>query len=74
MSGETDLQKLLQGMQPVLNEGEYVFCTVDTFQRAAALNPVCVFQEQEAITVSLYPNSKQTPPRSLTPLFAHGSR
>ena len=53
MSGETDLEKLLQGMQPKLNEGEYVFCTVDSFKSAATLNPVCVFQEKEAVTVIL---------------------
>lgn len=53
MAGETDLQKLLQGMQPELNEGEYVFCTVDSFQRAALLNPICVFQEKEAVTIIL---------------------
>ena len=53
MTGETDLQKLLQGMQPELNEGEYVFCTVDSFQHATILNPICVFQEKEAVTVIL---------------------
>lgn len=51
MPGETDLEKLLHSMKPELNEGEYVFCTVDSFERAAALNPLCVFQEQEAVTV-----------------------
>jgi hypothetical protein len=53
MSSETNLEKLLQGMKPELNEGEYVFCTVDSFQHAATLNPVCVFRESEAITVIL---------------------
>jgi hypothetical protein len=40
-------------MKPELHEGEYVFCTVDTFQHVAMLNPVCVFQEKEAVTVIL---------------------
>jgi len=53
MSGETDLAKLLQGMKPELNDGEFVFCTVDSFQHAATLNPVCIFQEQEGITIIL---------------------
>src|SRR5258706_11108304 len=53
MTGETDLAKLLKDMQPELHEGEYVFCIVDSFQRAVTLNPVCIFQEQEAITVIL---------------------
>jgi len=53
MPGEMDLEKLLEAMKPELNEGEYVFCTVDSFQRAAMLNPVCIFQEQEAATIIL---------------------
>jgi len=53
MTGETDLKKLLHGMEPKLNEGEFVYCTVDTRQRAAPLNPLCVFQEAEGITVIL---------------------
>jgi len=53
MSGETNLQKLLQDMKPELNEGKYVFCIVDSAQRAAPLNPLCMFQEQEAVTVIL---------------------
>ena len=53
MTGETDLEKLLQGMKPELNTGEYVFCTVDSFQYAAALNPVCIFQEKEVVTIIL---------------------
>ena len=53
MSGETNLEKLLQGMKPELNEGEFVFCIVDSFQHATALNPVYVFREQEAVTVIL---------------------
>ena len=53
MAGETDLEKLLHGMKPELNEGEFVYCTVDSFQHATTLNPLCMFQEQEAITIIL---------------------
>ncbi len=53
MAGETDLEKLLQAMKPELNEGEFVFCTVDSFEHAATLNPVCIFQEREAVTLIL---------------------
>ena len=53
MPGETNLEKLLQDMQPELNEGEYVFCTVDSFQQAVPLDPVCIFQEREAVTIIL---------------------
>jgi len=53
MSGETDLTRLLQNMQPRRNEGEYVFCAVDSLPKAAALQPLCLFQEEEAVTVIL---------------------
>jgi hypothetical protein len=53
MSGETDLTRLLRNMQPRRNEGEYVFCTVDSLSRAAGLRPLCIFQEDEAVTVIL---------------------
>ncbi len=64
MSGETDLKKLLQNMKPELNEGEYVFCTVDSVQQAAALHPLCFFQEREAITVII---SKQQADEAVFP-------
>jgi len=51
MPGETDLQKLLQSMKPKLNDGEFVFCIVDSAQAASTLNPLCMFQEEEGITV-----------------------
>ena len=54
MSSETDLQKLLQGMKPKLNEGEYVFCVVESSQAASALNPLCMFQESEGTTVIIH--------------------
>jgi len=51
MSGETDLQKLLQSMKPKINEGEFVFCTLDTLHASNELNPLCMFQEEEGTTV-----------------------
>jgi hypothetical protein len=53
MTGETDLKKLLQGMKPQSNEGEFVFCMVESIQRANTLSPICIFQEQDAVTVIL---------------------
>ena len=53
MSGETDLQKLLQGMKPKINDGEFVFCTLDTLQASNDLKPLCMFQEKEGTTVIL---------------------
>lgn len=51
MTGETDLTKLLQNMNPEQNPGEYVFCIVNTLEQATALNPLFIFQEKEGITV-----------------------
>ncbi len=53
MTGETDLQKLLKEMNPKLSEGEFVYCLVDSISHAAALNPLCFFQEEEGVTVIL---------------------
>jgi hypothetical protein len=53
MSGETDLARLLLDMRPERNPGEYVFCVVDSFEQAAALRPVGMFQEKEGVTAIL---------------------
>jgi len=53
MPGEINLKKLLRSMKPRLNAGEYVFCAVRTLQRAIELDPLCMFQEEEAVTVIL---------------------
>ena len=57
MNGETNLQKLLSGMKPKLNKGEYVYCTVASKNNAVQLDPLCVFAEEEGVTVIL-PKSK----------------
>jgi uncharacterized protein len=51
MSGETELFKLLQNLKPLRHPGEYVFCLVDSYERVITIQPVCVFQEKEGITV-----------------------
>ena len=53
MIGEVDLQKLLQGMKPERNKGEYVYCLADSKEHAVALDPLCYFQENEGVTVIL---------------------
>jgi len=53
MTGETDLAKLLKGMKPEQQPGEYVFCLVNTLEQAVELNPICTFQECEGTTVIL---------------------
>ena len=53
MTGETDLAKLIKGMKPERQPGEYVFCLVNTLEQAVELNPTCTFQESEGVTVIL---------------------
>lgn len=53
MAGETNLSTLIKGMTPQLNDGEYVFVTVDdssTIDRAFIL---CEFKEKEGNTLVL---------------------
>lgn len=53
MSGETNLDKLIAEMEPVLNEGEYVFATVANTDKIAREMVVCEIKEKEGITVVL---------------------
>jgi len=50
-NGETDLDKLLQSMQPVLHEPVYVFITVSEDYAYQALAPLMVFKETEGVTL-----------------------
>ena len=52
MPGECDLQTLLKGMQPELQDGVFVFCAIpDGVEIPAAIRPHLVFREQEATTI-----------------------
>lgn len=51
MSGEKDLTKLLQTLQPTLHPGRYVFCTVNDLTRINPVDVVSVFKEMEGYTV-----------------------
>ncbi len=53
MSGETNLKKLLQSMQPERNAGEYVFCVLDSTMRLTEVTPLGFFREKEGVTVIL---------------------
>lgn len=53
MAGEKALDKLLQTMEPVLNEGRYVFCVVDDIAKIDAGQLVCFVREKEGLTVVL---------------------
>lgn len=53
MAGETSLAALLRGMKPVLNDGEYVFCTVPDGVMPDGINPLGSFREREGLTLIL---------------------
>ncbi|MGD8778170.1 MAG: ACT domain-containing protein [Ignavibacteria bacterium] len=53
MNGETNLERLIKGMTPVLNEGEYVFVTVKSVEKISKQEIVCEFKEKEGISVIL---------------------
>ena len=56
MTGETSLSALLRSMNPELNDGEYVFCTVADGSRVEGIELVGSFREREGLTVILERN------------------
>ncbi|MDJ0593096.1 MAG: ACT domain-containing protein [Pleurocapsa sp. MO_226.B13] len=71
MSGETNLNTLLQSMQPILCQGEYVFCSVsDRDNRYSQLNPVCTFREEEGLTLILKREQADAVDLSYTAVFS----
>jgi hypothetical protein len=52
-TGEKDLTKILQGLVPVLNPGEYVFCFVKEVPAADLREMVALFREEEGWTLVL---------------------
>ena len=55
MIGEIDLNKLLALMQPVLLDGEYVFCSSPSlvYSDLDELQPIASYQEQEGLSLLL---------------------
>jgi uncharacterized protein len=53
MLGKTNLEQLLKTMQPVLNEGEYVFCVIGDLSQINLSALVMFFKESEGNTVIL---------------------
>ena len=49
MEGETNLQKLLQTMQPKLNAGEYVFCTIKNLDLVDATKIISFLRKLKVI-------------------------
>lgn len=54
MAGVKNLNELLQKMSPEMQDGEFVFCTVDnSFSNYAHLHPLSCFAEPEGLTLIL---------------------
>ena len=51
MSGEVNLEVLLNNMRPVLNTGDYVFCNVSSFDKIDLKQIIGSFKEEEGITL-----------------------
>ena len=52
MAGETNLSTLLKGMKPEVKQGEFVFCSIDSFSMALAdISPIGIFHEDEGTTL-----------------------
>lgn len=51
MIGETNLSELMKGLKPKLNEGEYIFATIDDFSKINRDDTICEFKEREGITI-----------------------
>ncbi|MGL6340646.1 MAG: ACT domain-containing protein, partial [Waterburya sp.] len=70
MSGETNLSTLLQSMQPILCKGEYVFCSIShQDSNYSNFNPVCLFKEDEGLTLILDREQADATAMSYTSVF-----
>lgn len=53
MEGEVSLKNILKNLNPSLNEGKYVYCTVDNIEVIPLSNILFLFKEAESITIVL---------------------
>ncbi len=53
MSGETNLKRLIATMNPILNEGDYVFVSLNNLNEIKRSDTLFEFKEKEGITMVL---------------------
>lgn len=53
MAGEQDLSRLLATMEPTLQDGTFVFATIETTEIPEGLRPIGMFREAEGMTLIL---------------------
>lgn len=56
MAGEKEINKLIRGMTPRLNDGEYVFVSVQELNEIDRNDTICEFKEEEGITIVIDKN------------------
>jgi hypothetical protein len=70
MVGETDLFLLLKSMEPILYEGEYVFCSVDPEEGLPFIpDSIGIFREEEGLTLVLSRDCADTHNLSYSSVF-----
>ena len=53
IDGESDLNKLIKGLSPKLNDGEYVFTSIKDSELLNTSDTICTFKENEGLTLVL---------------------
>mgnify|MGYP001307509083 FL=1 len=56
MSGETEIDILLKNMRPEINDGEYVFCSVNNRDKVNFEEVVAFIREKEGLTIIVEKN------------------
>ena len=71
MTGQTDLNFLLAGMDPLLRPEDYVFCTMPDalYGDMSHLSPLACFQEAEGLTLILEKQKAEASGLSYTGVF-----